>query len=33
MIKYMDKILMICMIGSAIAAVYLSFSGQLLYVG
>jgi len=33
MIKYMDKILMACMVGSAIMAVYLSMSGNLLYVG
>jgi len=33
MIKYMDKILIACMGFAAIAALYLSFSGQLLYVG
>ena len=33
MIKYMDKILMACMIGSAIAAVWLSMTGNLLFVG
>ncbi len=33
MIKYMDKILLWCMMGSAVMAVYLSLSGNLLYVG
>jgi hypothetical protein len=33
MIKYMDKILIACMVFSAVAALYLSFSGNLLYVG
>jgi len=34
MIKYMDKVLMACMVFSAIAAVYLSITKEhLLYVG
>ena len=34
MIKYMDKILMLCMVGSAIAAIFLSiFDHHLLFVG
>ena len=33
MIKYMDKVLIACMGFAAIAAIYLSFSGNLLYVG
>jgi hypothetical protein len=33
MIKYMDKILIACMVGAAIAALYLSFSQNLLYIG
>jgi len=33
MIKYMDKILIACMAFAAIAALYLSFDGHLLYVG
>jgi len=33
MIKYMDKVLMACMTGAAIVAVYLSVSKNLLYVG
>ncbi|CAA6824116.1 MAG: Unknown protein [uncultured Sulfurovum sp.] len=33
MIKYMDKILIACMVGSAIMAIYLSFTNNLLYVG
>jgi hypothetical protein len=33
MIKYMDKVLIACMAFSAVAALYLSFSGNLLYVG
>lgn len=33
MIKYMDKILIACMTGAAIIAVYLSLSNNLLYVG
>jgi len=35
MIKYMDKILIACMVFSAIAAVFLSLNGNkyLLYVG
>jgi len=35
MIKYMDKVLFLCMAGAAIAAIYLSFtaSTNLLYVG
>jgi len=34
MIKYMDKILFACMAFAAIAALYLSFTGDnLLYVG
>ena len=33
MIKYMDKILIACMIGAAIGAVFLSVTDRLLYVG
>ncbi len=33
MIKYMDKILIACMMGAAMMALYLSFSQNLLYVG
>jgi hypothetical protein len=33
MIKYMDKILIGCMMGAAAMAVYLSFSQNLLYAG
>ena len=33
MIKYMDKVLIACMAFAAVAALYLSFSGNLLYVG
>jgi len=33
MIKYMDKILIACMLFAAAAALYLSYSGHLLYVG
>ena len=33
MIKYMDKVLIACMVFAAVAALYLSFSGNLLYVG
>jgi len=33
MIKYMDKVLIACMAFSAVAAVYLSFSDKLLFVG
>jgi hypothetical protein len=33
MIKYMDKVLIACMMFAAAAALYLSFSGNLLYVG
>ena len=33
MIKYMDKILIGCMLGAACMAVYLSFSQNLLYAG
>ena len=33
MIKYMDKILIACMLGSAVMAMYLSFSQNLLYAG
>lgn len=33
MIKYMDKVLIACMAFAAIAALYLSLSGHLLYVG
>jgi hypothetical protein len=33
MIKYMDKILIACMMGAAIVALYLAFSQNLLYVG
>lgn len=33
MIKYMDKVLIACMAFAAAAALYLSLSGKLLYVG
>jgi hypothetical protein len=33
MIKYMDKVLIACMAFAAVAALYLSLSGNLLYVG
>ena len=33
MIKYMDKILIACMMGAAAMALYLSFSQNLLYAG
>jgi len=33
MIKYMDKVLIACMAFAAIAALYLSFTNNLLYVG
>jgi hypothetical protein len=33
MIKYMDKVIIACLSFSAIAAVYLSVSDTLLYVG
>lgn len=33
MIKYMDKVLIACMLFAAAAALYLAFSGNLLYVG
>jgi hypothetical protein len=33
MIQYMDKIMMALMLLSAIAAVFLSFDGDLLFVG
>jgi hypothetical protein len=35
MIKYMDKVLIACMMFAAVAALYLSFNGatHLLYVG
>jgi hypothetical protein len=33
MIKYMDKVLIVCMMFAAAAALYLSLSGNLLYVG
>ena len=33
MMKYMDKIIFTCLIFAASAAVYLSLSGTLLYVG
>ena len=33
MIKYMDKVLIACMLFAAAAALYLSYTGTLLYVG
>ena len=33
MIKYMDKVLIACMLGAAAAALYLSITNNLLYVG
>jgi hypothetical protein len=33
MLKYMDKILIFCMVASAVMAVYLSIVNDLLYVG
>jgi hypothetical protein len=33
MIKYMDKVLFACLVFSAVAAVYLSVSGNLFYSG
>ena len=33
MIKYMDKVLFACMVFAAVAALYLSISQNLLYVG
>ncbi len=33
MIKYMDKVLIACMIAAAIGAVFLSLTDRLLYVG
>lgn len=33
MIKYMDKVIIVCMLFAAAVATYLAFSGKLLYVG
>jgi len=33
MIKYMDKVIIACMIGAALGAIFLSVTDRLLYVG
>ena len=33
MIKYMDKVIIACMIGAAVGAIFLSVTDRLLYVG
>jgi len=33
MIKYMDKIIIACMVGAAVGAIFLSVTDRLLYVG